>query len=751
MPTTEENFASVVDFHVAFAPHSLFPDAIADMNTRYSSNLSDPGVFFTDVRRTNVRSTTEIHSILKERVIGDLIAPDAHEDVIVSDIRNALKASPIKVGSPTSGIFRRLNHGNLLSALRESIANGCTTIQFKIDVLHLTFATADSPGLNFLTWTHTEPLRPIAISTPAPSGGHTSPSTTITANDIADAVTAGISALQIHTAAPPLTAKDIAAAVTAGVAAMNIPAAVTAGLSAFSPSTPSTSTPTGPSANSNTLPVTGTNPTSIGGLYTFNYKNLPQDVQTRYLNKVKNRPILGSTVSAPYSHGNFHHLEPPDKLVLADGTVFILNNPPNDKDLFKAPLTCDDDTHAGIRSWYAKFVQYCMDYGYYVHPLWCFRPNHGGPWGFSAGDDPDDDLPRSLDMRLHRMAQPLFRLLSKKDMFPKDSKLHGLVTVSDGDGYRALKNVLFYSHPAFHDQPSTLITSYPKQRNLDILHYAQLFRDFHQLRAYISNNPATLDDVTEIDIFIGNLKHADFVNRVTRDERRQPALASHYTGSQLIETIMKHLMAPDSPARLDNARSPLHDPPVAARSPPPKYVYTAKKPYPRTTPTRVNRIQYDETHPTDAVTVASVVPPPLDTPTNTLDSEESPPFLTTLHAIRAPDNSQDQATFHQYCASVHRIHTDPNQASVSSCIVCGDPHRFDACPILKNNDFLRSHYIRYCQHLKRDATARSSAFPSPNHRQIHHLALTSPTPSISSSSDDDFSNGSQTDFQLGRV
>jgi hypothetical protein len=70
-----------------------------------------------------------------------------------------------------------------------------------------------------------------------------------------------------------------------------------------------------------------------------------------------------------------------------------------------------------------------------------------------------------------------------------------------------LKGVLFKSHPAFYDQPSTLITSYQMQPDLSILEYYKLFLDYEQLRAYIANISTVLDETTELDIFIQNAKY----------------------------------------------------------------------------------------------------------------------------------------------------------------------------------------------------------------------------------------------------
>jgi hypothetical protein len=353
-----------------------------------------------------------------------------------------------------------------------------------------------------------------------------------------------------------------------------------------------------------------------------------------------------------------------------------------------------------------------------------------------------------METHLSRMSQPIHRLLSKKDMFPRDSRLIRIVLSCNNDGYKALKNIIFASHPAFHDQPATLITSYPKQRNSDLLQYAQLFQDlFLQLRAYIANNPATLDDPTEVDIFINNLTHSHYINRVTRDERRQPHFADKYFGSQLIETIMTKLLAPDSPACLDDSL-----PPLPSASPPPKFVYS-RKTFPRKTP--INHLHHSAPLSAfDDLSVAPLASPPDPIPSHHDDSCSPPSVtpdaasdaaLTALYSITAPTAHSDLDLYYRYCASVHRLHADPAQINNSTCLVCGATHRFDSCPVLANTEFLRSHYIRYCQWLRRDATARSSVFPSntptATPRPVHHLLAAPSPPDSDYKSDEDFQRG----------
>jgi hypothetical protein len=226
-----------------------------------------------------------------------------------------------------------------------------------------------------------------------------------------------------------------------------------------------------------------------------------------------------------------------------------------------------------------------------------------------------------------------------------------------------------------------------------LLRYVQLFRDFLQLRAYITDNPATLDDPTEVDIFINNLTYSTYVNRTTCDERRLSSFKTKYRGSQLIETIQKKLMAPDSPS-LAAARLPAAAASApAARYPPnrrPPFVPRATAPIQQLLVAPADDFAVDDYHAHDpsseAPSLAFDPALPDDSPVETASSSGHSPALASLFSIQAPDTSSDRALYHRYCASVYRIHADPD-ADRLACLVCGATHRFDSCPVLANVDF----------------------------------------------------------------
>ena len=61
-------------------------------------------------------------------------------------------------------------------------------------------------------------------------------------------------------------------------------------------------------------------------------------------------------------------------------------------------------------------AQFCHDHAHCAHPLWCFRKDHGGEWGFACGGDPDDDLPTRMHLPCSRVAHAICRVLSKSHM-----------------------------------------------------------------------------------------------------------------------------------------------------------------------------------------------------------------------------------------------------------------------------------------------------------------------------------------------
>ena len=79
--------------------------------------------------------------------------------------------------------------------------------------------------------------------------------------------------------------------------------------------------------------------------------------------------------------------------------------------------------------------------------------------------------------------------------------------------------------------------------------------------------------------------------------------------------------------------------------------------------------------------------------------------FVNLIQIEIPDTESTPNNMHAfdlYCKAVFAISRDPNIAYDQRCIVCRGQHRFENCTTLNDHDFLKQHYIRFCQNVRRD-------------------------------------------------
>jgi len=523
-------------------------------------------------------------------------------------------------------------------------------------------------------------------------------------------------------AVPPGTAAP-AAAPAPGPTSADIATAVATAVTAAIRSTPAPA-----------ITVTAAAPPSTTRLrMLFNPASLPADVRARFQHK-QDRRILTQIIHTPYNcpldpcHNMLCWIDAAmEKTVLADGTIFF-HMPIDEKMVMKNPVPCKKDTHAAIRRWYQTFQETLMQYGVYVHPLWLFRKNHGGEWGFTIGDGHDNDIPTPLRMTCQQSSMLIFQLLSQSTMFPTGSPLHDVVANCFGDGLKALKAILQRSHPAFIDEPATLVTQYPKQREKSLLEYKMEAEDYLQLRSMIQGHARELDDPGELDIFINHMKQSAFVQRITRDERRQRALLHKYQGDKLLETLHSVLMMPDCPGN-DVLRTPRA---VRQVSAPSSGVTTGGR------TSRIPRLRARRGARVNAVGAAS--PNSTDTSGSggartsggssdrtgsdeyydydqgATDEDDPEPFTNyeeacvNLLQIEVPDREDtpsNMLTYDNYRRAVLAIRANPNAAYSTNCIVCRGQHRFENCPTLNDHDFLKQHYIRFCQNVRRDQTELS--------------------------------------------
>ena len=461
----------------------------------------------------------------------------------------------------------------------------------------------------------------------------------------------------------------------------------------------------------------------------FNPAYLPADARARFNHK-QDRKILTTVIYTPFNcprdpcHNMHCWIDPPlEKTICADGTIFF-HIPIDKKMVMKNPAPCKKDTHASIRRWYQTFQETLIQHGVHVHPLWLFRKNHGGEWGFTVGDSPNDDLPTPLRMNCQQSSTLIYQLLSQSSMFPTGSPLHDVVANCCGNGLKALKAILQRFYPAFVEELSALVTTYPKQKDKYLLEYKMEAEDFLQMRSIVQGFSKKLDNPGELDIFINNMKCSTFVQHVTRDERQQRSLIHKYQGDCLLETLNLVLMMPDCPAKNDVTSASR---PVRALTTPSRETTagfrTSRIPQLCTRRNaRLNAI--DAASPNSAGTSGSGSGGASSSSADRTDSEEyydydqgipnddaPEPFTNyneaclNLLQIEVPDQEEtpnDLFTFDCYRRAVHVIRDNPNAACAQHCIVCRGQHHFENCPTLNDHDFLKQHCIQFCQNVRRD-------------------------------------------------
>jgi len=390
-------------------------------------------------------------TVIKDKIRNDFIVPNAVDTPDATAITPLWARCSFTISAGHQFSNRRLTLANLREAMQYAIAyNVAHELKITIGIQALHFR----PGSNYLQWgiditnSATGFAAPAATAAPAPA----------------------VAAPAAAPAAAAPTATDIATAVAT---------AVSHAMSHAPPPTITVTAPTTPSA------------TRLSML--FDPTSLPVDVRTRFQHK-QDREFLTTKIYTPFNcpldpcHNMHCWIDPGlEKTICGDGTIFF-HIPIDEKMAMKNPIPCKKDTHASIRPWYQTFQETLMQHGVYVHPLWLFRKNRGSEWGFSVGDGPDDDLPMPLRMTCPQSSILIYQLLSQSAMFPPGSPLHDTVANYYGNGLKALKAILLRSHPSFVDEPSTLVTTYPKQKDKSLLEYKMEAEDFQHLRAIVQGH-----------------------------------------------------------------------------------------------------------------------------------------------------------------------------------------------------------------------------------------------------------------------
>eukprot|EP00980_Cylindrotheca_fusiformis_P016211 scaffold4817_cov107-Cylindrotheca_fusiformis.AAC.1 len=101
--------------------------------------------------------------------------------------------------------------------------------------------------------------------------------------------------------------------------------------------------------------------------FMFNTNILPPDVQDRYQIKMKKGLITaGKMISTLYNDGHLYWFDGKDRLLLADGTIFILSDIDEKGIKKKLNIRCNDSTIAGICSFYMSIERAFLNLGVWL-------------------------------------------------------------------------------------------------------------------------------------------------------------------------------------------------------------------------------------------------------------------------------------------------------------------------------------------------------------------------------------------------
>ena len=702
----QSDFSKIQYIDVVFTKNRLYPELHEALNGAYASNLPDHSRLFDPA----FAPMTELHDAhvlipkIHEIIINEMILPNTDGTHDHIPIKNIIMASTIKITVPDGNIMERsISRGALETALGHARAKKLPSIQLVIDTNRFFLTSIDH--ITYHDWTQFTLDRTNAVF-PENTRTPVSPTTNVT---------------------PPPPAIDYTAMATAISAAL--------AHARISETTPSPPSPTSPYVPSTTTAINE---------QMYSPSKFPDDVRERYDTKREGQLILGSTISTPFRDDNFYYNDFNGNLVLADGTLHI-KRPLDEKGATRNPPKCKDDSFAGIRRWYTFLASYLANYGIYIHPLWCFRPDHGGKWGFTYGSDNGCDLPQDMDISLFNASPIIYRILMN-DMFKEGSKLIAIVDSCPNDGYHALQSIMVLAHPAYQPQPATLITSYPIQRDLTLHQFFNVYTDYLQLRAYIRSDNTTLDDPAELDIFLSKTRYAEYLNRITYSERTDPQTAAKYKGPQLPTTLQTILNRPDSPIHASKHKAAT----TSGFAPQPATLRTPGYSDDGFTPTqnRNRRFQHQGTRinqinaPTpDATTVTTdnTTQTQIDVLVNAVNTLSTPPEPTSRH-------------FHEgFVYGINQLKTDP-QIGTRQCCICKTPHAFKDCPVLQDIPYIQQQFIQFQQLYNRHSNALQQRLDHPHVKpapiNYYQCLETNADDNHDDNSVDSFK--SATDFQQGR-
>jgi hypothetical protein len=284
-------------------------------------------------------------------------------------------------------------------------------------------------------------------------------------------------------------------------------------------------------------------------------------------------------------------------------------------------------------------------------------------------------------------------------MFPKESHLAQRAE-SSTNGFTAILALMTDSHPAFVAQPITLAMNWPIQDTHDtVFDFYTKFLDHIRLRAIFTNSADNMASTTMVDCFLNNCSHSGYLLHVSRFDRQDPTKKGLFEPGALAITINTYLSNPDSPTqkKRDYEKKPFREyekKPFVSKYGEGKFGDSSNKPnYPYCR--RVNAL---------------------------------------IDSLTEDDHSDSPINFGQYADYIIHQVTNSDPTQTNPCILCReDAHKFDACPLLNNDEFMKGFIIKLVTGISRELRQGRNKLKTANARINQILAEHNP----SSTTDDD--------------
>lgn len=341
--------------------------------------------------------------------------------------------------------------------------------------------------------------------------------------------------------------------------------------------------------------------------------------------------------------------------------------------------TCDKDT---IREWYYQFHEHAKSYGIYVHNYFDFRSSTGDDRGFTCGASTTDDLPQWIDDRLRLWSSLIYTAISS--IFPSGTEPYRTIASRHGRGYDALFEIIRHDHPEHTMYKALLIRDRPRQaKSQTISEFYIQYANYLRLHSYLDNRSTTLNKASEKELFIGSLIRGTELLNSTYDERSSldPYKIEMYKQGNLVATLEK------AKARL---------PPLPHTSPPLPQRPSGSQPRLRPHDRRQTRSRSDRSAstPTKAANVVLCE-------VNNVQITDADYNVDDPYSIAVPDGLEHyNALTDKY---INAVRTGQPFDTTRPCLACNTAgHTFDDCPVLKNIEFLRKHYLAHCHFNKRN-------------------------------------------------